>query len=118
MTQARWDAKIDADIKNGILLPTDQWKSELRRSGFDINKVTPMSTVNSPQEKILAEYGGLVLCECDDLDCAALLNITPDEYRHASGSDGVNRVTHPQCSYGVLSARLLERSDRWMVWRK
>ncbi len=67
---------------------------------------------------IWKEYGGIVLCECDDPNCDAQIDITHDEYLHASGNGGYYRVTSSGCSYGVLGAYLVERGKNYHVWTK
>lgn len=64
------------------------------------------------------DYSGVVLCECDDCDCDAVIDISRDEYLHASGHGGYYRVTSSDCSYGVLGAYLVERGDNYRVWTK
>lgn len=69
-------------------------------------------------EMIWREYGGVVLCECDDPDCDSQIDITHDEYIHASGHGGYYRVTNSECNYGVLGAYLVERGKNYRVWTK
>lgn len=73
---------------------------------------------NNAAEMLWRDYSGVVLCECDDADCAAVLEISHDEYIHASGSGGYYRITAPTCAHGVLGASLITREPRWHVWTK
>lgn len=69
-------------------------------------------------EIVWNEYGGVILCECDSVDCDSRVEVTHEEYLHASGHGGYYRVTHPDCSYGVLGAYLVERGKNYHVWTK
>lgn len=79
--------------------------------------VTGPSGVNAASV-LWDEYGGIVLCECDDADCDAQIEMSREEYMHASGYGGYYRVTSSGCSHGVLGAYLVERGKGYNVWTK
>lgn len=71
----------------------------------------------SVAEQAWEEHGGVVTCECESLDCIRVIEITKEEYLHAS-TPGYRRLTHPDCPYGIVNSRLMERKPGWSVWDK
>lgn len=72
----------------------------------------------SVAERAWEQHGGVVACECDDLDCEWILELNKTEYCAASGVGGMYRLTHPQCQVGILGYRLIERGERWLTWNR
>lgn len=68
--------------------------------------------------RIWEERGGIVVCECDDPDCFAVIEMTRDEYLHASGPRGFWRVTAAGCACGVVGYKLEARNSRYLSWSK
>ena len=68
-------------------------------------------------EQAWDEHGGVVMCECDNLDCERVIEITKEEYVHAS-TPGYRRLTHPDCGYGIINSTLVERKPKWNIWDK
>ena len=63
------------------------------------------------------ECEGVVMCECENMDCLRRIDITRDEYIKAS-SPGNARLTHPDCSYGIVNSKLIHRTPKWNIWWK
>lgn len=67
---------------------------------------------------IWEEFGGVIVCECDNADCFERITISREDYFKASGRGGYARLTSPNCAYGILGARLIDRAAHWLVWTK
>lgn len=68
-------------------------------------------------QQVWDECEGVVMCECENMDCMRRIDITRDEYIKAS-SPGNARLTHPDCSYGIVNSKLIHRTPKWNIWWK
>lgn len=76
-----------------------------------------LSAYSQLAKSVWDECEGVVLCECESMDCLRRIDITKEEYIQAS-SPGNACLTHPECSYGIVNSRLIHRTPKWNIWRK
>lgn len=89
-------------------------KSYLGESQYQYSYSPPSSNL---AQSVWDECEGVVMCECENMDCLRRIDITRDEYIQASYT-GNARLTHPECSYGIVNSKLIHRTPKWNVWWK